>query len=856
MAISDIVEKIIVVLSFMQNSTQASILPLPLENKSETKCWHCGLAVPVSRVVGEKENSEKFCCNGCEYVYQIIHNLGLEDFYKIKNILPEGKNLPALPQQSSFAQFDDSEFEESYAIKFATHSSISFYLEGMHCAACVWLIEKLPEVLTGVSSSRVDFGLSNVTILYDSEKIKLSQIAQTLDSLGYTPYPQGSSQLAELKKKEDRTFLLRLAVAGVCAGNTMMLAVSLYQGLFTGIESKYSLFFQWVSFVLTIPAIFYSAVPFYRAAWGGLKLKMLHIDLPISLGIVTGFIASFVNTVIGSPHVYYDTICTLIFVMLVGRWLQRKSVDRFVNSKEIFFSIVPLAAMRIMPQGIEEVFAGSLKIGDKVLVNADQGFPGDGLVISGTSQVDTAMLTGESVPIKVGLGDFVYAGTKNISADLEIEITQAHRQTRIGKLLEAIEINKKKAKISQATDVISSYFVFAVLILASGTALYFSITADIFIALDRTLALLVITCPCALGLSAPLALSSGVRQASRLGIFFNGEDVIEKFSKVKKFFFDKTGTLTVGDMRVVDSREFVTEQKDSSIIPWAIEQLEESIQHPVARALRSYAKNKIGNASQNEFQLREIKIHQGQGVEGFDDAGNCFRLGSWRWLESFISGELSNYQNYFSELVGTGISVVALVKNQQVLAIFGVGDRLRDDAVNVIANLQKRNFDLQIISGDIQQIVDRVGKELKIAPEKLQGELTPENKQTIVRTSQESSMTAMVGDGVNDTACIKEAGVGIAVSGGAEASLRAADIYLADPELNKIVVAYDGCKKTMSIIHRNLTISLIYNLFGAVAAITGYINPLVAAVLMPLSSIAVVVSSVSAKSFRENFKKN
>jgi P-type Cu2+ transporter len=841
MAISDIVKK----KYFMQNSNQALPTPISYANK----CLHCGLPVPALRTDKSNNSEVMFCCNGCEYVYQIIHNLGLEEFYKLKLVLPVGESRPALPQQSSFAQFDDSEFEESYVTKNESSNVISFYLEGMHCAACVWLIEKLPSVLTGVSFSRVDFGMSSVTINYDPQKLKLSKIAQTLDSLGYTPYPQGSSQLAELKKKEDRTFLLRLAVAGVCAGNTMVLAVSLYQGLFTGIEAKFSLFFQWVSCLLTIPAIFYSAVPFYRAAWGGLKLRMLHIDLPISLGIITGFLASAVNTIIGSRHVYYDTICTLIFVMLVGRWLQRKSVDRFVNSKEIFFSIVPLSAKKLIAKGVEEVFAGTLKIGDRILVKADEGFPADGLVVSGISQVNTAMLTGESAPVRVGLGDLVFAGTKNISSDLEVEVTQAHRGTRIGKLLDSIEINKKKAKISQVTDEISSYFVFIVLVLAFGTALYFGITENIFTALDRTLALLVITCPCALGLSAPLALSSGVRQASRLGIFFNGEDVIEKFSKIKKIFFDKTGTLTVGDMQVVDYQVFAPNADEATLFS-IIEQLEISIQHPIARALRAFAKNKIGTNS--ETKVREIKINLGQGVEGLDSAGNIFRLGSWKWLKPFIVGKVTESQKYFLELTNRAVSSVVLLKNGEVQVILGVGDRLKEDAESSVAELKNRNLELEIISGDVQSIVETIGRELGIAKEKLHGELSPEKKQLIVRESQESLMTAMVGDGVNDTACIKEAGVGIAMSGGAEASLRAADVYLADPKLENIVQAYDGSLRTLKTIHRNLGISLIYNLLGAIGAITGYVNPLVAAVLMPLSSISVVLSSVSAKTFKKN----
>ena len=818
-----------------------SAVPIASSKSDQKVCSHCGLEVPQSR----KANKEVlFCCSGCEYVYQIIHGLGLERFY---NLREERGMSPASPVLSPFVHFDGPEFEELY-IKNADNGKrkLTFVVSGMYCAACVWLIESLPQVLEGVLGARVNFGNSRVSIVFDPSLATVPQIAQALDSLGYTPRPVLHNSVENEKRFSDRMFLARLAIAGVSAGNVMMIAVSLYQGFFSGIEEKYSLFFQWISLFVAAPAVFFSAAPFYRAALAGLRLRKLHIDLPISLGIVVGFFASVFNTVRGYGHVYYDSICMLIFLLLVGRWFQRKSITQAFESTDLIYSLLPSLARKKSEKGIVEVFSGSLVAGDEVIVEEDELIAADGVVLEGSSPVDCSILTGESRPQTVSPGACVYAGSKNLGDSLAMRVTEGSQKSRLGSLLDFVEANgSKKSNLVRISDQVSQYFVFVIIFLSAGTAAYAWSLGGFALSLERTLALLVISCPCALGLSAPLAYAAALRKAAHLGIFIRGEDVLERLAQVRRVYLDKTGTLTRGEMHVGKCAVFGEGE-------WCgvVSMLEEGSKHPIGKALKLFVDKNFASDFSNFISSNDIHQVHGKGVWAVDQSGVIWRLGSWSWIRNFVEGNLSSLHCLYDRLIDDGLSPVVLIRDAELYVVFGVGDVLRDGSKLALEQIEKIGACAYLISGDVPELVASFAKQLSFPPERAQGGLSPEEKLSIVQQSESEYCTAMVGDGVNDAAALKAAGVGIGIGGGADACVQVADVFLGKSPAENLSRIFLGAHRTQQIVKRNIAFSLVYNLLGISAAIAGLVNPLFAAILMPVSSVSVVFSSAFGKTFQ------
>ena len=815
-------------------------------------CEHCGLEILSLSNRKEARDSSRFCCMGCEFAYQLISDWNLEEFYQLRNEDSEKRLERVQASESNFKFFDDPEFQARYVkSKSLDLSSTIFYLEGIYCVACVWLIEKLPAILPGVIESRVDFRKARLKLSFNPKKIKLSVIAKTLDSLGYKPCPL-TENIEETKHKQElKKLLIRLAVAGVCAGNTMLIAVSLYQGYFSGIEDKYKYFFHFASLFLSLPAVIYSAYPFYRAAIGGLLVGLFHIDLPISLGILLGFSASVWNTLQGGSEVYFDSICMLIFLLLIGRWFQKSSLHKVLNTKDFLFSLAPQGTKRISSSGIEEVFVGSLKQGDEVLVAKGDIIPADGVVSKGSGLINQSVLTGESKLIKAVTGDKVFAGTINLGDELEIELSSTYQSSRMGKLLNAMDNEQREAApIEKLTDKVSGYFVLFVLFTSLICFLSWLYIADFNTALNTTLSFLIITCPCALGLAAPSALAVAIRKAARDGILLKSTGIIEILSGVKKIFFDKTGTLTKGELVVGDIYSFKEdnhplkcsiEEVDKETVN-AIKELENSSQHPFGRTLYGT----FQKICSHEKPFQKIEFFLGKGIKGLDSAGDEWILGAPVWEELICEGQESEIEEVVSKLSDYSLSPVVISKNSEAKYIFGLGDTLQPNVSDLFNFLAEEKISSSLLSGDNSRIVKKVSKLLDIDGE---GELSPEDKLRIVETSSQLTPTAMIGDGANDIGALKAAHVGVAVSGGLELSFRSADVFIKNGNPLKLKNLFSGSIKTISIIKRNLCFSFFYNLIGGGAAILGYVDPLVAAVLMPISSLTIVLSSVLSKSF-------
>jgi Cu2+-exporting ATPase len=803
------------------------------------RCAHCGLPVPEGLLTGRER---EFCCNGCRTVYEVIHEHGLDKFYDVAARTGESP-WKAPGGDRSYEEFDNPSFHELYVSQNPDGlKKIELYLEGVHCAACVWLVEKVPLAIPGVHEARLDVRRSHAVIVWREGDTSLSAIARFLHQLGYPSHPYRGVKVRDMRRQEDRSLLLKMGVAGAVAGNVMLIAIALYGGFFAGMEDQYERFFRWVSLLISIPAVVYPGGVFFRGAWGALRARGLHMDQPISLGISAAFLSGAWNTVTNTGEIYFDSLTMLIFLLLVGRWLERRRQREAADAAELLFSLAPSSARRLElddagRERIREVPLEALQPGDLVLVRPGDPFPADGLIEDGHSSADLSLLTGESRPVALGPDGAVHAGTINLVAPLRVKVEVTGENTRIGRLMQGVEeAARRKAPLVRMADRLAGWFVGTVILLAIGTfILWLQLNPEE--AVNHTVALLIVTCPCALGLATPLAVSVAVGRAARSGILVKGGDVVEALSHPGRLILDKTGTVTEGRTSLLQHFG------DTKAIALAA-RLEEHSQHPFALALDEWARSED---QMIEGNCSDVIQELGGGIRGKVD-GHSLMVGSPAWIAQ-AGFTLPEADSWVAHLLDEALSPVLIVMDGSIAAALCFGDRLRPESREVIQRLKARGWKIGMLSGDHPAVVASVARELGLDDSSCKGGVLPEDKLAAVEAAASKGTVVMVGDGVNDAAALSAASVGISVHGGAEASLAAADVFLTRPGLGGLMELMDGSRRTVSVIRRNLVFSLCYNLLGAGLCIAGLINPLLAAVLMPLSSLTVVSSSFRSRTF-------
>jgi Cu2+-exporting ATPase len=806
-----------------------------------TRCAHCGLPVPPGLI--EPSETHQFCCNGCRTVYAVIHGSGLDRFYRLRDSA-EAEQTPALTTDRRYDEFDDPVFRGLY---YETPpdgiQAVELYLEGVHCAACVWLVEKLPEVVPGVIESRLDMRRSLLRVRWDENQVKLSQVARMLDSLGYPPHPAKDAQARELRKQEDRKFLIRIGVAAACAGNVMTLSFALYGGAFTGIEAEYSNLFRLTSMVFGLVSLIWPGSLFFRGAWAALRTRTAHLDLPIALGLAAGGITGTVNAVLGRGEIYFDSLTMLVFLLLVGRWIQRRQQRSANDAVELLFSITPSSARRVEEDAVREVPVEALQPGDVVEIRAGDSVPTDGVVLDGVSSVDQSLLTGESVPGPVSSGDPVHAGTVNIRARLHVRVDAIGSNTRVGRLMQLVEdCSHRRAPIVQMADRLAGWFVMAVLGLAVMT-LGLWLWLDPAQAVDNSVALLIVCCPCALGLSTPLAVAVALGRAAKRRILVKGGETLELLAQPSTVVLDKTGTITAGRAAVV---QFFGDDRVKPLIA----AIEHHSSHPIALAMIEAFEDEHASLHSTLTAL-DVQQTPGGGLVGRID-GKQVAVGSPAYVRSQSANINPTQLEAIRHVVRAGNTPVVASVDQQASAVIGIGDPIRDDAPRAIGDLRKLGYQVHILSGDHPDVVSKVAKRLGVPEAQARGAASPEQKVAYLENLMKNADTVMVGDGVNDAAALAAATVGIAVHGGAEASLASADVYLSRPGLTPIVELIRAARRTVRTIRLSLLASLCYNVVAAALAMAGIIGPLTAAVLMPISSFTVVTLALASRTFGDD----
>ncbi|MEN9722484.1 MAG: hypothetical protein RJB38_470 [Pseudomonadota bacterium] len=795
--------------------TLACSLPPAVELRC---CRHCSSALP-------SRSASEFCCQGCETVFSLLQASGLSRYYSI--LERTGQKARAVEDQPSsspreYQWLDRPEIRAEYE----TSGQMFFYLEGVHCAACVWLVEKLPQWVPGVESARLDLGNAVVSVRLAAHG-RYSAAAEGLLQIGYRPHPVRAQEASEHSRLEERRLLTQLGVAAGCAGNIMLLAIAGYAGA----DGLFATSFSALSFILSLPVMTYSAAPFYRSAWIALRARQLSIDVPVVLGLLTSFFVSVWNLAHGDGRIYFDSITALVFLLLASRYLLKRIQRSALSASSLAHFLMPAFARRILPDGTrEEISLSALRVDDRVEVYSGEIFPADGVVLEGRSEMNLSVLTGESVPKAISVGSSVFGGALNVGSSLRVGVTHAGNDARVGRILESLRLSANaRARIDRFSDRISRGFIAATLVLLPLVFLGNS-RSGWDEAFQRALALALVTCPCAFALATPLTFASVLAKLGRAGILIKSSETLERLAEIQNVFFDKTGTLTRGRFEVLEWK-LLQEGRSIEQIAALIVALEKGSRHPLAEALRDFFTPLARGASPMALAFHRERL--GSGVEAEYD-GRKFRIGSALQADQAdVLKSSATQQELVTRLV--------LFENEKPLAVMSLGDQMRPEAHRVIQQIRDQGLVVRLISGDSPLAVAHAAESLQIPRENLRAEVSPEDKAEALSKTPSSMM---VGDGVNDALALTSASVGIAVRGGLEASVRASDVYLSRRGISQIPQLVIMGRETLRIIKRNFLISLIYNLVAAVAAVSGMITPLLAAVLMPMSAFAVFTSAI------------
>ena len=794
-------------------------------------CFHCGEAVPSGAAypILFDGQTQPACCRGCQAVAQTIIDSGNADYYRLRTDLPKTPE-DALAELNKLALYDLPEVQQSFVKRDGDIREASLILEGIVCAACIWLNERHLRQLPGVIAAEINFSTHRARVRWDNGLVQLSQILQAVQEIGYLAHPFDTSRQEELFRKERNTAIRRLAIAGLGMMQVMMYAIPVYLAGEGGMSRDIQALLEFASMLLTTPVVFYSAWPFFQGAWRDLKLRRAGMDVPVALGVGAAYAASIYAAFSGKGEVYFDSVTMFVFFLLTGRFLEMNARKKSAEAAESLIKLIPAAARRLSgwPASREEemVAAAKLAPGDHVLIGPGESFPADGSVVEGTSSVDESLLTGESRPLEKQADSAVIGGTLNLASPLIVRVDKVGADTVLSGIVRLLDrALAEKPRLALAADRVASWFVLAILIIAVGVAAVWYVV-DPERAFWITVSVLVVTCPCALALATPAALTAALGRLTRLGLLSTRGHALETLARASDFVFDKTGTLTTGEFRLRQLQVMQGEQEEALALAATLEQ---GATHPVAAALREAA----ANAPQGSVAhvVRDLHNVPGKGVEGWVD-GRLYRLGTPEFVGHPPQADFM-----------PGLTVIGLADDAGPRAWFGLGDELRPHARALVQTLQAMDLRLHLYSGDRPENVAALADQLGIGDAR--GGMLPEDKLAAVQALQAAgAVVAMTGDGVNDAPVLAQAQVSVAIDQGAEAAQAAADMVLLSSELLCLADGVRIARKAQQIIRQNLAWAALYNLAAIPAAAFGYITPWMAGIGMSLSSLLVVLNAL------------
>jgi Cu+-exporting ATPase len=772
-------------------------------------CFHCGIEINKNEEIFYDE--KKFCCNGCKTVYEIFSQHDLTCYYDFQS-------APGATPQDIQGKYDYLDNEEivTKLLEFEENGThiVSLYIPHIHCSSCIWILENLQKLQSGINTSQVNFGEKKVRVTYNPALTSLKEIVYLLSAIGYEPYIS-LENFDEGKKKVDRSLIYKIGVAFFCFGNIMLLSFPEYFEVEEFWINQYRGFFRWLIFGLSLPTFIYSASGYYVSAWKSIRSKLLNIDIPIALGIVVMFIRSTVDIIFGYGQGFFDSMAGLIFFMLLGKLFQQKTYD-FLSFERDYKSYFPIAITKILSDGSEEsVQVYDIEKGDRLLIRNQELIPVDGILISEKATIDYSFVTGEAVQIEKKSGDKIFAGGKQLGKVIEMEVLFSVSQSYLTQLWSNDVFQKRVEQNHKSiTDRISRYFTPALLALAIISFLYW-IFIDVTTAFNVFTAILIVACPCALALTAPFTLGNVLRLLGNRKIYLKNALVVEQLAKVDTIVFDKTGTITTNKKTAIT-------YEGTKMNPYELQLLKNVLRgsnHPLSRRLYDYIPN------QEKLEPSSFEEIIGKGIFA-EIEGYTIKLGSSQFLKTMTENTHKKTK-------------VHVEINGDYKGSYVFNNQYRKDLEFLFEQLAK-SYNLIVLSGDNdgeRSILE------KMLPSKtaLVFNQKPDQKLLYIQQLQnEGKNVMMIGDGLNDAGALAQSNVGISISENVNVFSPACDGILDATQFDKINFLMRYSKNAMITIYMSFGLSLLYNIIGLSFAIKGTLDPIVAAIIMPLSTITIV----------------
>jgi Cu+-exporting ATPase len=786
----------------------------------KVNCFHCGDAVKSDLFQADNHD---FCCLGCQSVYLILSENSLDSYYKYnqypgKTQKEKANHLEYLDEEEIAAKLID--FKDTEITK------ITFFVPSIHCSSCIWLLENLYKINPAILFSRVDFTKKQANITFKHHEISLRSLVKLLITIGYEPIITLQDVVKEQKAVNNDALIRKIAVAGFCFGNVMMLSFPEYLGI-SKYENKYAAFFGYINLTIAFPAMLYSGRDYFISAWKSLKQKQLNLDVPLALGIFVLFLRSAIEILTKTGAGFSDTLCGLIFFLLIGKWIQERTFYHLSFERD-YRSYFPVAVTKITDTEERPMQISDLEVGDRILIRNNEIIPADAILLKGDASIDFSFVTGESIPTKKVLGEVVYAGGRQLGQAIELEIVKSVSQSYLTTLWNNENFEDTDRKFKTFANTVSKYFTIVLIGIAVFAAAFWMINQDSTKAWAAFTAVLIIACPCALALSSPFTLSAALSIFDKHQFFIKNTATIEKMAKIDKLIFDKTGTLSAPNASNITFSALLNEEEKQLVAS-----LCRNSNHPLSIEINKYLQVKT------MLPIQDFNEQIGFG------------------LEALINGHLVKIGN--AKQVGitapnnTDTRVYVKIDND-VLGFFSFEQQWRENLSTIIADLD-REYSIHLISGDRDK--DKKALSLIFNEANMHFNQIPQDKLDYIKDLQSHGKTVcMIGDGLNDAGALRQANVGIAVSDDINTFSPGCDAILSGSSFGKISKFFTFSKDAVKIIHRSFVISLLYNVVGISFAIQGTMSPLFAAILMPVSTVTIIsFTSLSTHYFGKKLNK-